>query len=275
LFLWGLKPGIDFTGGTLMEIEFRENMLAKQEFLEIIDTYELGNFSLQYTGEKSAILRFPSDSDEKSEVVSRRIEEDFHGVEVQRIEFISSVISSELKEKAYMAVVIAIVGIAVYIAWAFRKVSYPVQSWKYGLGVIIALAHDVIITLGIFAFLGKFFEIEVGIPFIAALLTILGYSVNDTIVVFDRIRENLLRAGSKEDFENTINKSINETLARSINTSLTVILVLIAIFFLGGQSIQYFSFALLIGVFFGTYSSIFIASAALVEIWKYKLNSRR
>jgi preprotein translocase subunit SecF len=275
LFLWGLHPGIDFTGGMLMEIGFTEQLPNKEDLQQKLNGYELGDYSLQYTGDKSVLLRFPSNSDEKGAIVSGKIEEDNPGAEVQRVEFISSVISSELKSKAFLAVIFAIIGIAAYIAWAFRKVSFPVQSWKYGLAAIIALIHDIIITLGLFALFGKFFEVEVGIPFIAALLTILGYSVNDTIIVFDRIRENLLRAGAKENFEETVNNSINETLARSINTSLTVILVLLSIFFFGGQSIQYFSLALLVGVFFGTYSSIFIASAALVEIWKRKLDFRK
>jgi preprotein translocase subunit SecF len=275
LFLWGLRPGIDFTGGILMEISFAEQLPNKEDLQQKLNGYELGNYSLQYTGDRSALLRFPSDSDEKGAIIAGRIEKDNPGAEVQRVEFISSVISSELKSKAFLAVIFVVIGIAAYIAWAFRKVSFPVQSWKYGLAAIIALAHDIIITLGFFALLGKFFEVEVGIPFIAALLTILGYSINDTIIVFDRIRENLLKAGAKENFEETVNKSINETLARSVNTSLTVILVLLAIFFFGGQSIQYFSLALLVGVFFGTYSSIFIASAALVEIWKRKLDFRK
>ena len=140
---------------------------------------------------------------------------------------------------------------------------------------IIALIHDILITVGIFALLGKFFGIEVGIPFVAALLTILGYSVNDTIVVFDRIRENLLKAGSKDNFEDTVNKSINETLARSINTSLTVVFVLVAIILIGGDSIKAFSLTLLIGIILGTYSSIFIASAFLVEMWKRKFRAKQ
>jgi preprotein translocase subunit SecF len=160
-----------------------------------------------------------------------------------------------------------------YIMWAFRRVSYPVESWKYGLGAILALTHDVIIVLGVFAFLGHKYGVEVNIPFIAALLTILGYSVNDTIVIFDRIRENLNKVRAKKNFEDTVNRSINESLARSINTSLTVAVVLLAIIFFGGESIKYFSVALLVGIVLGTYSSIFIASAVLVEAWEKKVNS--
>ncbi len=270
LATWKLKPAIDFSGGVLMEVGFANEIPSKEELSEKINAYNLGSYTLQYTEEKSVILRFASENDEKNEEVSEKIESEIEGADVQRVEFISGVVSSEIKEKAYLGVIVAIIGIALYIAWAFRKVSYPISSWKYGIGAVVALAHDILITLGVFSILGRFFDVEVGVPFVAALLTILGYSVNDTIVVFDRIRENLVRAGAKDDFENTVNKSINETLARSINTSLTVIFVLLAIFFLGGQSIQFFALALTVGVFFGTYSSIFVASAVLVEIWKYQ-----
>jgi preprotein translocase subunit SecF len=189
-----------------------------------------------------------------------------------RVDFINSSVSSELKNKSLMAIFWAIAGIMAYIAWAFRKVSYPVQSWKYGLGAVIALIHDILITMGVFALLGHFKGVEVGIPFIAALLTILGFSVHDTIVVYDRTRENLLRGSRKEAFSDVVNRSLNETLVRSINTSMTVIITLLAIYIFGGQSIQDFSLALLIGVTFGTYSSIFIASALLVTFhnWSTK-----
>jgi preprotein translocase SecF subunit len=163
------------------------------------------------------------------------------------------------------------VGIALYIAWAFRKISFTIPSWQYGVGAILALAHDLIIVLGVFSALGKFLDVEIGIPFVAALLTILGYSVNDTIVVYDRVRENILSSDAKENFENITNKSLNETMARSINTSLTVIVVLLAIIIFGGATIEFFALTLLVGVVSGTYSSIFVASALLVSNYNYKL----
>lgn len=253
-----------------MEVAFPENEPDKRIINEQIKKSGVENYTLQETAEQRIIIRFASDSDQANQKISELIKEKYSQAEVERVEFISSVISSELKKKAYYAVIFAIIGIAIYIAWAFKKVSYPVESWKYGLAAVIALAHDVLLTLGIFVFLGKFYGIEVNIPFIAALLTILGYSVNDTIVVFDRIRENLLKSGSKENFEGTVNDSINQTIARSINTSLTVIFVLVAIILFGGESIKIFSLALLAGIVFGTYSSIFVASASLVEFWKHK-----
>jgi len=198
------------------------------------------------------------------------LEEKYPAVVQQRVDFINSSVSKELKSKSLMAIFWAVVGIMAYIAFAFRKVSRPVESWKYGAGAVIALIHDVLITVGVFAFLGHFYGIEVGIPFIAALLTILGFSVHDTIVVYDRTRENLIRSSLKEKFPDIVNRSLNETLVRSINTSLTVIITLLAIHIFGGESIKDFSLALLVGVTFGTYSSIFIASALLVTIYNWQ-----
>jgi preprotein translocase subunit SecF len=167
------------------------------------------------------------------------------------------------------AILAVSIGIVLFIAYAFRKVSKAVPSWKYGVAAIIALLHDVVITCGLFALLGRFAGIEVDISFVVALLTILGYSVNDTIVVFDRIREKVMLKGVK-DFAQTVNLAVNETIGRSINTSMTVQLTLLALYFFGGETTRNFSLALIIGVFFGTYSSIFIASSVLVswEEWR-------
>ena len=191
-----------------------------------------------------------------------------------RLDFVNSSVSNELRQNSLWAILWAIFGIMAYVAWAFRRVSRPVASWKYGAGAVIALAHDVLITIGVFSVLGHFKGIEVGVPFIAALLTILGFSVHDTIVVYDRTRENLLRSSLKEKFPEIVNRSLNETLVRSINTSMTVIITLLAIYFFGGESIKDFSLALLIGVGFGTYSSIFVASALLVTFYKFQIKSK-
>lgn len=268
LAMWGLKLGIDFTDGILIETKFAAEAPSNDDIRSALEEFNLGSLTIQPSEEGTTIIRYVSINDDTNNQVQQRIKEKFEGASIEKVEFTTT--SKEAKAKAVQAVVLASVGIAAYIAWAFRKVSYPVTSWKYGVAAIVALLHDLLITAGVFSFLGKFYGIEVNIPFIAALLTILGYSVNDTIVVFDRVRENLTRAGAKKDFEETVNKSINETLARSINTSLTVIIVLLAIFLLGGVSIKYFALALFIGVFFGTYSSIFVASALLVEIWRWQ-----
>ncbi|MCK5475120.1 MAG: protein translocase subunit SecF [Candidatus Pacebacteria bacterium] len=194
-------------------------------------------------------------------------------IEEKRFDSIGPVIGNELKSTAVLAIVIAIISIVLYIAWAFRKVSRPVSSFKYGIIATIALFHDVIITLGVFSVLGHLYNVEIGIPFVAALLAILGYSVNDTIVVFDRTRENLLRARD-DDFEKTVNKSVNETLIRSINTSFTTLLVLFTLLLFGGETIKYFIVALIVGITAGTYSSLFIASPLLVTWQKWSVRKK-
>jgi len=272
--IWGLKLGIDFTGGTLMEIQFSNNVPNNQELSDTLTNLDLKSLTIQPAGNNSALIRYASESDEINQSVFDKITAKYQGAKELRVDFINSSVSNELKKDSLMAIFWAIIGIMAYIAWAFRKVSRPVESWKYGLGAVVALIHDVLITVGVFSILGHFAGIEVGIPFIAALLTILGFSVHDTIVVYDRTRENLLRSSNKELFPEIVNRSLNETLVRSINTSLTVLITLLAIYIFGGDSIKDFSLALLVGVTFGTYSSIFVASALLVTSYKWQLNKK-
>lgn len=186
-----------------------------------------------------------------------------------RFESVGPSIGEEFKQKSIYAVIIVLIAIIAYIAYAFRSVSYPVESWKYGLSAVIALAHDIIIISGIFSVLGHFFNIQIDAYFITAVLTVLGFSVHDTIVTFDRIRENIKR---RQDltFENAINLSINETLVRSINTTLTTVIVMLAILLFGGATVKYFILALLCGAIVGTYSSIFIASPLLIWLYRFK-----
>lgn len=274
LSMWGLNLGIDFKGGTLSEFRFSDGIeVNNQKIQESLKDSGLNSLQVQKTGERSYILRYVSSDEKTNESVLEKMETIDENVEQMRVDFVGGSVSSQIKSSAAKAIFLAIAGIALYIAWAFRKVYRPVPSWQYGLGAIIALAHDIVITLGIFSVLGKFLGVEIGVPFVAALLTILGYSVNDTIVVYDRTRENLIRSSGKEDFENIVNRSLNETLGRSINTSLTVIIVLVALVLFGGESIKYFAVALLVGIGFGTYSSIFVASALLVT--SYKLSLKR
>lgn len=308
LAIWGFKTGIDFTGGSLLEISFGEmERPANQEILEALSDLELGEITIQPSGEKGVILRFQEIDEKRHQAVLNKLENQFlisglpapageenldveqkenFQVEVvegagevslgdikietsggpkiqeERFDSIGPSIGRELKTKSFYAIIIVIAAIIAYIAWAFRKVGRPVASWKYGVIAVIALIHDVIITCGIFAVLGHYFNIEINTPFVAAVLTILGYSVNNTIVVFDRVRENLHRY--QGDFEETINMSINETLARSINTSLTTLLILLAVFFFGGETVKYFVLALVVGIMAGTYSSVFLSSPLLV-----------
>jgi preprotein translocase subunit SecF len=268
LSAWGLKYGIDFTGGTLMELKFTGSVPPNTEIKTILSDADAKDATVQPTQNNSVLVRYGNSDDEKNKTVLAKLQEKYPDIQNTRLDYIGPSISSELKSKALWALLIAVVGIALYIAYAFRQVSRPVESWKYGVGAVVALVHDVLITVGIFSVLGHFLNIEVDTSFIAALLTILGFSVHDTIVVYDRTRENLMRSSSKEDFSEVVNRSLNETMARSINTSLTVIITLLAIFIFGGESIKTFTLALLIGIVFGTYSSIFVASALMVDWWK-------
>jgi preprotein translocase subunit SecF len=271
LFTWGLKYGIDFTGGTLMEVKFENNLPANQELENVLKDLNLKSLTLQSTGNNSVLIRYASEDDNINQTVLATLAEKYPDSKNLRTDYANASVSNELKTKSLMAIFWAILGIMAYVAWAFRRVSHPVASWKYGAGAVIALIHDVLITVGVFSILGHFWGVEVGVPFVAALLTILGFSVHDTIVVYDRTRENLQRSSSKEKFPEIVNRSLNETLVRSINTSLTVIITLLAIYIFGGESIKYFSLALLVGITFGTYSSIFIASALLVTSYNSQI----
>lgn len=275
LFVWGLKYDIDFTGGTRMVVKFANEVPAKEELVDVLKDLNLSSLTLQTSEGTSMVIRYASEDDKTNDEVWKALNGKYTDATQSSVDFINSTVSGELKSKSLSAIALAIFTIMAYIAWAFRKVSRPVESWKYGVGAAIALAHDIMITTGVFSILGHFYGVEVGIPFIAALLTILGFSVHDTIVVYDRTRENLLRGSSKDEFADVVNKSLNETLVRSINTSMTVIITLLAIYLFGGESIKYFSLALLVGVTFGTYSSIFVASALLVTSHELTLKYKK
>jgi len=267
LIFWGLRLGIDFTGGSLLEVEFKNerpsNDVINKKIKEVND---IGNVVIQATGEKGIILRFKHIDENTHKEILDKLNTLGGGVTQKRFETIGPVIGKELRTKALYSIILSLFAIIIYIAWAFRKVSRPVPSWKYGSVAIIALFHDILITCGIFSIFCHFYRIEVGLPFVAALLTILGYSVNNTIVIFDRIRENLSKC-SWDSFGDLTDKSIKESITRCINTALTTLFVLFAVFLLGGASIEYFVLALIIGIIVGTYSSIFI-TAPLVVIWQ-------
>lgn len=263
--VWGLKFGIDFTGGSLLEVEFAGNRPSVDTIQQKLASTEIGAISVQPAGDRGAILRFRDVDETKHQQVVKQLGEADGGVVTEkRFDSIGPVIGSELKSRALWALGIALFFIVSYIAWAFRKVSRPVASWKYGLAAVFALAHDVLIVVGAFSVLGHYFGIEIDGLFVSAVLTIIGFDVHDTIVVFDRIRENLFR-GASSNFEETVNKSVNDTIMRSLNTSFTVLLVLSMLFLFGGESIRYFSLALIIGIIMGTYSSIFVASPIVVD----------
>lgn len=266
--MWGLKLGIDFTGGSLLEVEFLAVRPRVEEIHRGLEPLGLGGVIIQPAGEKGLIMRFGHVDEDTHQRILGALSSlgsgDKSAILEKRFDAIGPTIGAELKYRAMGATALAICAIIVYIAWAFRRVSRPVQSWKYGIAAFVALIHDVAIPVGVFAFLGHFRGVEIDPLFITAILTVLGFSVHDTIVVFDRIRENLERLKTAEPFAVTVNRSVNETLVRSLMTSLTVILVLSAVLFFGGESTRYFNIALIIGITFGTYSSIFMASPLLV-----------
>lgn len=273
LMIWKLKFGIDFTGGSLLEVRFLQNRPTVTEVEAGLDKFNLGSLTVQPVGDDSMILRFQELTINERQDILKKLNElsaaglsdkNKSNVEEIRYDSVGPSIGEELKKKSVYAIFWVFVVIVLYISIAFRKVSKPVSSWKYGISALLAMLHDVLITIGIFAILGRFYNIEINTPFVAAILTVLGYSIHDTIVVFDRIRENLPK--SDQDFEGTVNMSLNQTLGRSINTSLTVLITLVAIIWFGGESIKTFALALAIGITTGTYSSIFVASPLLV-LW--------
>ena len=265
----GLNFGIDFTGGSIMEVEYTGIRPDAVDMRKKLDSASVGDYRLQLTGENGFVLR-TKELNEEERVSVLNVLSDGSGESIQkRFNTVGPVIGEELKEKALIAIVVVVLAIILFIAFSFRKVSEPVSSWKYGLVAIIALIHDILIPTGAFVILGHFTGAEIDILFVTALLAILGFSVNDTIIVFDRIRENLNlneERRIKEEFKDIVGKSLNQTFARSINTSLTTLLVLLTLLFLGGDSTKYFALTLVIGVIAGSYSSIFLASPLLISL---------
>ncbi|HIF02604.1 MAG TPA: protein translocase subunit SecF [Nitrospinaceae bacterium] len=262
----GLKYGIDFEGGTLVQLKF-ENPPEIEEIRDGLRTIGLGDSTIQEFGSKNHILVRVERSEGKLEEIGTKIKNSLtekykaESIIVERVEMVGPKVGKDLREKAILSIVYAIIGIVIYISWRFE--------FQYAVAAIIALTHDVLVTMGAFSLADKEFTLVI----VAAFLAIIGYSLNDTIVVFDRIRENMRRKG-KVLLKDIINNSINQTLSRTILTSGTTLLVVIALFFLGGEIIHDFSFALMIGVLVGTYSSIFIASVFLVY-WENRSTKKR
>lgn len=313
LLIFGLNLGIDFTGGSMLDLEFNKiNRPTINEMELALVDFNFSNLKIQPSGENGFIIRMQDIDEETHQAILSTLNEKFSPLnqeeendpnnleedkiileegdseieinvaDVQDVEktkivvekrfnSIGPIIGQELKDKSLWAMLIVLMAIVLYIAYVFRKVSKPVESWKYGISAIAALAHDVIIIMGIFSVLGYFMGAEIDAFFISALLTILGFSVNDTIVTFDRVRENLHKK-QHLTFKELINVSINETITRSINTSLTTFIILLSVFIFGGETIRFFVLALILGVVIGTYSSIFIASPLLLFWYKKKYN---
>lgn len=265
VLVFGLKLGIDFAGGTLWQINFKGQPAVsdiKSFFLEQLKQ----DAAVIRGADGSFLFRLKNISQAEHQQYGDELRNKFGGFEELSFQSLGPSVGEELRKNALIAVFLVLVAISAYIAFAFRKVSRPVSSWKYGAITLITLFHDIAIPTGVFAALGFSFGAEVDTNFVVALLVVLGFSVHDTIVVFDRIRENLVLSGGREDLKAVVNRSINETFARSINTSLTLIIVLTALYLLGPETLRYFILTILIGVTAGTYSSIFVASP-LLTLW--------
>ncbi|TSC57046.1 MAG: preprotein translocase subunit SecF [Parcubacteria group bacterium Gr01-1014_18] len=317
-FTVGLRYGIDFTGGALMEVEFSAARPDSVSLVSRLESLNLGKIDIQPAGEKGYIIRTKEISEDTHQKILRQLREGFApaalpssggfsitpsggdpnakvelapGAKVEidgqdfssqvaldssgvpeeyklnqlsekRFSSIGPVIGDELRTRSFYAILLGLVGIGCYITFAFRKASWPVASWKYGAISLVTLLHDLSLPLGLYVIMGHYYGLEVSTTIVAAMLTVLGFSIHDKIVVFDRVRENLSKM--KTPFPELVNFSVNETLMRSINTSLTTVLVLLSVYFLGGESIRDFVLALIVGIVAGTYSSIFLASPLLV-----------
>lgn len=264
---YGFREGIDFQGGTLWQLAapdaaFTEaalrEFLAGQGSVEAVITREEQSGSL--------LIRTKAIAEEDHQARLIELGSRYAGLEELGFQSIGPSIGAEVRRDALSAVAFVLVGISLFIAFAFRKVSRPIRSWKYGVVTLVTLFHDVVVPAGLFAYLGHALHVEIDSNFIVALLVVMGFSVHDTIVVFDRIRENLLTGRQADDLAKVVGKSINETIARSVNTSLTLVLVLLALLLFGPATLTYFVLAILVGVILGTYSSIFVASPLLV-VW--------
>lgn len=269
IFFFGLNPGIDFKGGALTEVVYENDRPIHADLVKSLEDLNLGSILVQPTGEKGYIIK-SRDLNEVEHALLLKTLSLNDTAPFQEVSFnsIGPSVGRELTRKAIIAIILVSIGIITFIAFAFRKVSRPISSWKYGFIAVITLLHDVIIPVGLFAMLSHYYGAELDTLFVVAILTILGLSVSDTIVIFDRIRENLNNQNKLVmlDFNNIVGKSLEQSFVRSIATSLTVILVLLALFFMGPVTTKYFSLMLVAGMFLGTYSSIFLASPLLVLV---------
>ena len=260
----GLRPAIDFTGGTLMEIkvENQQKQPTVDEIKKVIEGVSIDVGSIQPTSQQSFVIRLKPLEKDQHEKLSGDLTKAFGQINEIRFETIGPTLGRELLEKTFVASIIAIIIILLYVAWAFKNI-------RFGVSAIVALIHDLLVVISVFALLGVFKGIEVDSLFVTAILTTMSFSVHDTIVVFDRIRE-FQKRGGRSTFEQQINQALTETMGRSLNNSLTIIFMLLALFLLGGDSVKWFAFALLVGTISGTYSSPFVATPILYTWSKLK-----
>jgi preprotein translocase subunit SecF len=269
LFKYGLLFGVDFRGGSVMQLHFAQNRPTTEEVSTVLKTFtqpDIQDAVVSVAGEQDMIVKTGELSEDLHQQILTKLTSSFskNGVEEKQFTSVGPVVGNELKHKSIQAIIVVLIAISIYIAYVFRKLAGNLSPWVLGLAAIAALIHDVIIPAGFFAWLGHAHGVEIDAVFVAAALTILGFSVSDTVVIFDRVRENTLKLGSKIPFTEVVHLSIKETLVRSINTSLTTLLSLIAVYFFGGESVRYFSLAMILGIFLGAFSSLSIASPILM-----------
>ncbi len=274
LVKYGLNFGVDFRGGSVIEFTFTKNRPSAGDLTKTLaEDKALEDIGVSLAGDRNAIVRTRVITEIEHQQVIVVLTKAFpdSGLQEVRFDSIGPVIGDELRAKSVQAIVVVLVAIAIYITFVFRKLGKVLSPWVTSFATMVALAHDVLLPVGVFALLGHFRDVEIGAVFVAAILTILGYSISDTVIVFDRVRENIIRGGTaKDSFSAVVHKSIMQTIVRSLNTNFTTLLSLVSIYFFGGDSIRYFALALIIGIAAGAYSSIFVASPLLVWLSRDK-----
>lgn len=275
--MFGLKFGIDFTGGTLVEVQYDGVRPGHDALARTLEDAGITGFSLRESGSNGYTLRTAKLTDTQRGGLSAIFSYQGGTARIDQLTEIGPTVGKELRNKAWLALALVLLCILFFIAFAFRKVSKPISSWVYGLIALVTLVHDIIVPVGFFAFLGYLTGAQVDTLFVTAVLTVLGFSIHDTIVVFDRVRENLrhnAEHGRREDFAQTAGRSLNQTIVRSVNTSFTVLITLLALYFLGPASTQTFALTLLVGIIAGTYSSIALATPLLV-VWADRFSKNK
>jgi preprotein translocase subunit SecF len=265
--VFGLNLGIEFTGGSLLEMKYNSARPTNDAIKQRLSAAQVEISSIQPIGEQGVVIRMTDVSEAKHQEVLAAFGQD---AQEMRFEAIGPVIGKELREKALILTALSLVAIVAYVTFAFRKVAGSVRSWQWSLAALIALLHDLLVPLGVFAVLGMYAGVQLTIPIVVAFLIVVGYSVNDTVVVFDRVRENLAKKVGF-DFADTVNKGLQQSIARSVGTSFTTLLVVAAIFFFGGETLRYFALAMIVGIIAGTYSSLFLAPLLVVK-WAARKN---
>jgi preprotein translocase subunit SecF len=272
LFVPGPKMSIDFTGGTMIEIRLPDD-IDKSNVEDALATFEsenpLGNVALSKTKSNTVFMRMRDISNDEHIALQLHLRSELGQIKELQFTTIGPTVGESLKKRSFWALGIAAIAIVLYIAFAFRKIPRKLSPWRFGIIAVVTLIHDVLITVGIFIIISQVTTFEFDTLFITALLTILGYSVNDTIVIFDRIRDNLSEQGRKEEFSEIADKSLSQSITRSINTSVSTLIMLSCLFVLGSESIRWFVLTLITGAIIGTYSSLFLATPLLVY-WKKK-----